>query len=100
MSQIEFMSFDVFDCPVENRADVRAKVFDSMRVRVRYSATAFIVAGFCDYFGLKSPKWTHISQICSTFAARIYHVCGWVYGDLLMSPRDLCASLKFKVAVN
>lgn len=102
LSQFASGDFDVYQCPVLDRAAVNEEVMEAMDQIVPYGVLSFIVIGLCEKLGLSTATYRGALQrvyVCSGYVVLVWNRCGWAFNNRLVSPGKLASQLVLKLEV-
>jgi hypothetical protein len=99
MTQLADEKFDVFKCPIEDKARVEVAIELSLKDKIPYGYLALFVVGLINYLRIK--VFIHARRIleCAGFCVMIYETAGWPEHTRILSPKDLTEFLQLKVSV-
>lgn len=100
LSQLADENFDVFERPAEvSEARALAAIKQMLRTKIPYSLLALFVAGALNFLRIKAfIHWRRL-LVCSGYTAKSLCLAGWPECTYILSPADLAAMLKLKLAV-
>jgi hypothetical protein len=100
LSQLADEDFDVFERPNQvSEAGALAAIKQVLRTRIPYSLLALFMAGLLDFFRIKAfIHWRQL-LVCSGYTTKSLCLAGWPECTYILSPADLAAMLKLKLAV-
>jgi hypothetical protein len=92
--------FDVYDCPVRDRENVRASILQRLRIRQKYGVGDLFLIALKELFGIRTNTTKY--DICSEYCMKIYKDAGWITTlPKIPSPKDLVKTLgNIKIEVN
>lgn len=99
LSQLDKTDFDVYHCPVEDRAVVRQAIEAALRSKINYGFWALLVIGLLNWLQIKVFLHARRILVCSGYCVMIYETAGWPERTRILSPRELIDQLEFKFSV-
>jgi len=100
LSQLADSEFDVYERPPGlSIADMLEAINEALREKIDYGYLSLPVIGLINFLGIK--VFIHARRImsCAGYSVMTYEAAGWPEHTRILSPRDLAALLKFKLAV-